>query len=103
MKISFIRRIRKEVKMKKKKHIKILSDSPSFISEVREMIDTVNLANRFLQVFRCFFIYIYKMTSIAESIMTSVMLHTLIQNVNSTKFTIYMVLIYYICFYINRL
>lgn len=49
------------------------------------------------------FFYIYKMASIAESIMTFVMLHTLIQNVNNTKFTIYRVLIYYICFYINRL
>lgn len=53
------------------------------------MIDTVNLANGFLQVFRCLFLYIYKMASIAESIMTFVMLHTLIQNVNSTKFPIY--------------
>lgn len=39
MKISFVRRIKEQVKMKNN-HMKIMSDSPSSILEVREIIST---------------------------------------------------------------
>lgn len=40
MKISFIRRIREQVKIRNS-HMEMMSDSPSSILEVREMIGTV--------------------------------------------------------------
>lgn len=39
MKISFVRRIKEQVKMKNN-HMEIMSDSPSSILEVREIIGT---------------------------------------------------------------
>lgn len=72
MKISFVRRIKEQVKMKNN-HMKIMSDSPSSILEVREIISTaMQLCKGISSHFSFFF---NKMASIAESIITFVMLH----------------------------
>lgn len=73
MKISLVRQIKEQVK-RRNNHMEITSDSLSTILEVREVVRNSNATlqrDSFLQVL----IFFNKMASVAESIMTFVMLH----------------------------
>ena len=73
----------------KNSHMEMMSDSPSSILEVREMIGTVMQPCKGITLLQVFHFFFNKMASIAKSFMTFVMLHNTDTKCDSTKFIIY--------------